>query len=48
MDVMLNIIYNDFLNEGLYEGYRKLDVRLICGSKCDICLSFDVYIYDVE
>ncbi|PFX19823.1 F-box protein [Stylophora pistillata] len=48
MDAMLNITHNDLSNEGLYEGYRKPDARLIRGSKCDICSSSDVYIYDTE
>ena len=48
MDALLNITHNDLSADGLYDGYRKPDARLIRGSKCDICLSSDVYVYDSE
>lgn len=46
IDVILNIIYNDFLVECLYDGYRKFDVRKIRDIKCNICLSIDIGLYD--
>lgn len=48
IDVVLNLTHNDLSAEGLYEGYRKPDGRLIRGTQCDICLSNDVYVYDPD
>ena len=48
IDVILNITHNDLSAEGLYDGYRKPDARLIRGTQCDICSSNDVYVYDPD
>lgn len=48
IDVIFNITHNDLSAECLYDGYRKPDARLIRGNKCDICLSSDVYVYELE
>lgn len=48
IDVILNLTHNDLSAEGLFDGYSKPDARMIRGTKCDICLSKDVYVYDPD
>lgn len=48
IDVVLNITHTDLSAECLYDGYRKPDARMIRDTKCGICLSGDVYVYDQD
>lgn len=48
IDVVLNITHTDLSGECLYDGYRKPDARMIRDTKCGICLSADVYLYDQD
>lgn len=48
IDVILNITHNDLSAECLYDGYRKPDARKIRDTKCNICLTTDIGLYDQD